>query len=224
LAQGHIDRAAAAIRRAVTESQDPLTRSRLLVAHVEIMIAAGDVPAARLAADELAKIAVGLGAALLNAAATSAAGEVLLAEGDAHASLSTLRQAWVAWQEIEAPYEAARVRVCIGLACRALGDEDSAQMEFDAARWIFRQLGAAPQVTTVEALTRMRPILHPAGLTSRELQVLRLVAGGMTNRGIASELFLSEKTVARHLSNIFTKLGVSSRSAATAYAFAHDLV
>ena len=224
LAQGHTDRAAATIRRAVTESWDDLPRSRLLTAHVEIMLASGDVPAARGATDELAKIAGGLGAALLHAMAASAEGAVLLAEGDARAALSTLRQAWRKWQDLEAPYEAARVRVAIGLACRALGDEDSAQMEFDSARWIFRQLGAATQVAQMETLARQRPNSDPSGLTSRELEVLRHVAAGMTNRRIAAELFISEKTVARHVSNIFTKLGVSSRAAATAFAFAHELV
>jgi DNA-binding NarL/FixJ family response regulator len=224
LAQGHADRAAAAIRRAVNEAQDPLTRSKLLAAHVEIMLAVADVPAARRAADELTGIASTVGAQLLHAVAASATGAVLLAEGDLHPALVILRQAWAAWQELEAPYEAARVRVSIGLACRALGDEDSAQMELDAAGWVFRQLGAAPQDAAVAALARRRPAPDPAGLTPRELEVLRLVAAGMTNRGIAGELFLSDKTVARHLSNIFTKLGVSSRAAATAYAFEHELL
>jgi len=224
LAQGQVDAAAAASRRAVNEIHDRLTRSRLLATHVEIMLAARDVQAARAAADELAGIADELEALLLHAMSTHATGAVRLAEGDARASLTALRQAWAAWQELEAPYDAARVRVLIGLACRALGDEDSAQMELDAARWVFRQLGAGPDLTRVEALSGKAAATAVGGLTAREVEVLRLVAAGKTNRAIAADLFLSEKTVARHVSNIFTKLDLSSRAAATAYAFAHDLV
>jgi DNA-binding CsgD family transcriptional regulator len=224
LAQGEIDVAAAAIRRVVDEAQDRVTRCRVLAPYVEIMLGAGDVQAARAAADELAEIAVELEAPLLHAVSAHATGAVHLAEGDARAGLAALRQAWAAWQELEAPYEAARVRVLIGLACRELGDEDSAQMEIDAARWVFRQLGAGPDLVRVEALTRKGAVTAASGLTRREVEVLRLVAAGKTNRAIAADLFLSEKTVARHVSNIFTKLDLSSRAAVTAYAFAHDLV
>jgi DNA-binding CsgD family transcriptional regulator len=188
------------------------------------MLAAGDIPAARAAAAELAVIAADLQAPFLHAVCAHATGAVLLAEGDVRTSLVTLRQAWTDWQELDAPYEAARVRVLIGLACRALGDEDSAQMELDAARWVFRGLGAGPDLARVEAVSRKAALTKAGGLTAREIGVLRLVAAGKTNRAIAAELFLSEKTVARHLSNIYTKLGLSSRSAATAYAFAHDLL
>jgi DNA-binding CsgD family transcriptional regulator len=224
LAQGEIDAAAAAIRRVVDEAQDRVTRCRVLAPYVEIMLGAGDVQAARAAADELAEIAVELVAPLLHAVSAHATGAVHLAEGDARAGLAALRQAWAAWQELEAPYDAARVRVLIGLACRELGDEDSAQMELDAARWVFRQLGAEPDLTRVEALAGKVAAVGVAGLSAREVEVLRLVATGKTNRAIAADLFLSEKTVARHVSNIFTKLDLSSRAAVTAYAFAHDLV
>jgi len=149
---------------------------------------------------------------------------VLVSEGDARGALDVLRRAWTAWQELEAPYEAARVRVLIGLACREVGDKDTAEMEFDAARWVFHQLGAAPDLARVEELSRSATPKAPGGLTVREVQVLRLVAAGKTNRAIATELFISEKTVARHLSNIFTKLGLSTRAAATAYAYQHHLV
>jgi len=135
-----------------------------------------------------------------------------------------LRSAWTAWHELEAPYEAARARVLIGRACRDLGDEDTALMELDAAGWAFRQLGAAPDLAQLDALSRKAVATAKGGLTAREMQVLQLVAAGKTNRVIAGDLFLSEKTVARHISNIFTKLGLSSRSAATAYAYEHDLV
>jgi DNA-binding NarL/FixJ family response regulator len=146
---------------------------------------------------------------------------VRLADGDARAALVDLRAAWAAWRELGAPYEAARARVGIGLACRALGDQDSAALELDAARAVFEELGAAPDLAGLERLTGRAPA---GGLTPREVQVLRLVATGKTNRAIAAELVLSERTVDRHVSNIFTKLGVSSRAAATAWAYQHQLV
>ena len=224
LIEGQVDAAEAAIRRAADEAQGRLARSRLLPALVEIMFAAGDARAARAAADELSEIADDLDAPLLRALAAHAQGAVLLLEGDARAALGALRHAWAAWQELEVPYEAARVRVLIGLACRQLGDEDTALMELDAARWVFEQLGAAPDLARAQTLSRKARAKPPGGLTARELEVLRLVATGKTNRSIAADLFLSEKTVARHVSNIFTKLGLSSRAAATAYAYEHDLV
>jgi len=224
LAQGRFDAAAAAIRRAVDESHDRTTRSKLLAAHVEIMLAVADVPAARASADALAMIAASLDVPFLHATSAQATGSVLLGEHDARAALDALRQAWTMWQRLEAPYEAARVRVLIGLACRERGDEDSAQMEFDAARWVFQQLGAAPDCARVEALSRKTTLRTVGGLTAREAEVLRLVAAGKTNRAIADDLVISEKTVARHVSNIFTKLGLSSRAAATAYAYEHDLI
>ena len=224
LAQGQLDAAEAATRRAVDEAQDRVTRSRLLAAHVEIMLAAGDVQAASVAADELSEIAAALDAPFLHAVSAHATGAVLLSKNEARTALASLRHAWTAWQELEAPYEAARVRVLIGLSCRELGDEDTAEMELDAARWVFQQLGAAPALARVEALSRKAAARTAGGLTAREVQVLRLVATGKTNRAISADLFISEKTVARHMSNVFTKLGLSSRAAATAYAYEHDLL
>jgi DNA-binding CsgD family transcriptional regulator len=224
LAQGQVDVAEAAARSAVEEARERRTRPRFLPAHVEIMLAAGDVEAARGAAAELEEIAADLDAPFLRAVGAGARGAVLLAEGDARSALDTLRRAWADWQELEAPYEAARTRVLIGLACRQLGDQTGAEMEFDAARWTFLQLGAAPDATRIEELSRTRTGGTAAGLTRREMQVLCLVATGKTNRAIAAELSISEKTVARHVSNIFTKLGLSTRAAATAYAYQHNLV
>ncbi|MGD9889673.1 MAG: LuxR C-terminal-related transcriptional regulator [Dehalococcoidia bacterium] len=224
LAQGRVDVAAAAIRRALDEAQDRTSRSRLLTGHVEIMLVAGDVQAARAAAEELATIAAGLGMPVFSAIAAYASGAVLLREGDSRGALGALRDAWRAWQRLDAPYDAGRTRVLIGLACRSLGDEDTAVMELDAARWVFRQLGAAPDLAGVEALLKKSIATTTGGLTAREVEVLRLVAGGKTNRAIADELIISEKTVARHVSNIFTKLGLSSRAAATAYAYEHNLL
>ena len=224
LAQGQIDAAEAAIRRVVDEAQDRVTRSRLLPALVEIMSGAGDVAAARAAADELSKVADDLDASLLRGLAAHAQGAVLLLEHEAQAALAALRHAWTAWHELEVPYEAARVRVLIGLACRQLGDQDSAEMELDAARSVFQELGAVPDLARAQELAWKEAAKPAGGLTARELEVLRLVATGKTNRSIAADLFLSEKTVARHVSNIFSKLGLSSRAAATAYAYEHDLV
>jgi DNA-binding NarL/FixJ family response regulator len=148
---------------------------------------------------------------------------VLLAEGDARGALAPLDRALTAWQELAAPYESARVRVLIGLACRALGDDDAVEIELEAARASFEELGATPDLARLESLTRKSDETAD-GLTRRELQVLRLVAEGKTNRDVAGDLGISEKTVARHVSNIFVKLGLSSRAAATAYAYQHDLV
>jgi len=223
LAQGQVDASAAAIRRVMEEPQDRRIRTRMLAAYVEIMLAADDIHAARAAADELTELAAALAAPFLRAASAHATGAVLLAEGDARAALGALRQGWTTWGEIEAPYEAARTRVLIGLACRQLGDEDSGSMELEAARQIFTQLGAAPDLARMELSPRREP-KAPGGLSAREVQVLRLVATGKTNRAIADELFISERTVERHVSNIFIKLDVSSRAAATAYAYEHQLV
>lgn len=226
LAQGRLDAAATAIRRAVDEAAERRIRCRLLPAHVEIMLAARDIDAARAAADELAQAATDVDASFLDAVSAHARGAVLLAEGEASAASAALRAAWTGWQALEAPYEAARVRVLIGRAGRELGDEDGAQLEFDAARWVFQRLGAAPDLRRVEELAHARPVGGvPAGeLTTREVQVLRRVAAGKTNRAIAAELCISEKTVARHMSNIFLKLDLSTRSAATAYAYRHGVV
>ena len=224
LSQGQLESAQATIRRQLEETADPRARPQLLAAAADIMLAAGDTVAARNAADELLSIAAAIDAPFLHALSERTAGAVLPAEGDAQAAQASLRDAWVSWQQLDAPYDAARTRVLIGLACRALGDEDAAQMELDAAHHVFRELGAAPDAMRVEDLSR-QPAPKGAGpLTKREVQVLRLVATGKTNRAIAAELFISEKTVARHLSNLFLKLGLESRAAATAWAYKHEIV
>jgi DNA-binding CsgD family transcriptional regulator len=224
LAQGKNGAAAAAIHRAVDETTDPLKRTRLLPAYVEIMLAVGDVEEARSACRELEEISVRYDSAMLVAMVAHARGAVDLAEGDPRAALRVLRRAWQVWQELEVPYEGARVRVLLGLACRALGDDDSAALELEAAHDIFGQLGAAPDLARVESLIRSAASDHAHGLTARELEVLRLVAAGATNKAIATDLVLSERTVDRHVSNIFTKVGVTSRAAATAFAYKHELV
>ena len=224
LAQGRTDAAAAAIRRVLAETSEKFRRARLLPAQVEIMLAVGEVKAAADAASELTGIASGYETAALRAVADHAHGAVLLAEGDARAAVVALRGAWQVWRELEAPYEAARVRVLVGLGCRALGDEEAAAMELDAARGVFAQLGATPDLARLGTLDGRAGAAKGHGLTARELQVLRLLAAGKTNHAIATDLFLAEKTVDRHVTNIYTKLGVSSRAAATAYAYQHRLL
>ena len=225
LAQGDVRAAASSIRRSLDEAADRATRPRLLEASVEINLAAGDRAAARAATDELALIAGGSDAPMLKAMAARAQGAVRLAEGDARSALAPLRTAWTLWRALDAPDEAARTGSRIGTACDRAGDADGAAMELDSARLTFSKLGATWDTASHHgAAGHGAGQSAPSGLTERELEVLRLIATGRTNRSIASELFISEKTVARHVSNIFTKLGLSSRSAATAYAYEHDLL
>ncbi len=239
MAQARIDVAAAATRRVLSTTSDPLQRTRFLPAHVEIMVAAGDLPEARRASDELSALADGFGMEILNAMAQHAKGAVALAEGDASGAIGPLRDGQHVWQRVGAPYLSARIRLLVARAFRALGDEDGARLELDAARKTFVQLGAAPDVAAADEIAAMaRPTAlaaagHTAettsrtdahGLSPRELEVLLLVAAGKTNKAIARELFLSEKTVDRHVSNIFVKLNVPSRAAATAWAYQHGLV
>jgi DNA-binding CsgD family transcriptional regulator len=224
LAQGNHAAAAAAIRRVEGETTRPLKRARLLPAYVEIMLAVGDVEEAHIARRELEEISARYESGMLGAMVARAEGEIGLTEGDARAALLPLRRAWQMWQELEVPYEGARVRVLLGLACRAMGDDDTAALELEAARDVFAQLGAAPDLARIDSLARSASSDDVHGLTAREMQVLHLVAAGETNRAIASKLILSERTVDRHVSNIFAKLGVSSRAAATAHAYKHQLV
>ena len=224
LAQGEPAMALASIRLALEQTREPRNRPRLLAAQVDMALAAGDLDCARSAVEELAAIAADFGAPYLRALADHAAGALRLAEGDAAEALTLLRQAEALWASMGTPYETARTRALIGQASRALGDERGAQLELEAAASIFRRLHAAPDLGRVERLLRV-PAAAPAhGLSGREMQILRLIAAGKTNRAIAAELRISEKTVARHVSNIFVKLDLSSRSAATAYAYRHNLV
>ena len=222
LAQGRVDAASASIRVALAgETRDRLRRARLCAAQVEIALAAKDREAAHAASDELTATAAAYGSSGLEAASRQAQGAVLLADGQAAQALPTLRSACRLWQGLEAPYDTAKIRLLLAGASRALGDEDAAALELDAARVVFERLGAALDTRTVTKLLGRSGL--PGGLTDREAEVLRLVAAGNSNREIAAVLVLSDKTVARHLSNIYTKLGLSSRTAATAYAFEHGL-
>ncbi|MFE5660320.1 LuxR C-terminal-related transcriptional regulator [Streptomyces sp. NPDC056431] len=230
LAQGRADAAVAGVDLALACRNDPdhdvLGRARLLAARTEVALAVRDVPGAAKAAADLDALA---GAAagdvpLLRALADTALGSVALAE-QRPGALLPLRRALAGWLELRVPYEAAQVRMLLAAACRAAGDEEAAGLELGTARAVFERLGAVPDARRAAALlsggSRRR---LPGGLTAREAEVLRLVASGGTNKDIARALVISEHTVARHLNNIFAKLGVGSRASATAYAYAHGLV
>jgi ATP/maltotriose-dependent transcriptional regulator MalT len=196
----------------------------MLPAAVEILLAADDVAAARAASAELSDIALAFGAPLLAAASAHATGAVLLAEGDVEGASASLQQACDTWRQLEMPYEEAQVRLLLAAVCEKRGDQDGRHLELETARRIFTQLGAEPCLARIAERSGSGPRQQIGPLSEREAQVLRLLAGGKTNRAIAGDLFISEKTVARHVSNIFDKLGVSSRTGATAWAFQHNLV
>lgn len=222
LSQGLLDTAAASIGRAL-EEVDLADRPRLLGPAVEIRLAAGDRDGARAAAAELLDLAASIRPKpLLRAIASRSDGLVRLADGEASGALSALRASWAAWQSLDAPWEAARTRVAIARACRALGDDEAMRIELDAARAVFDELGARPDRDAVDALLGAPPPV-PGGLSAREIEVLAHLSHGATNREIAAALGISERTVDRHVSNIYTKLDVSSRAAATAFAIEHRL-
>ena len=225
LAQGQSAAASTTIARAMQESREPRHRARLLPAFVEIAIASSEIAEARAAAEELSQLAGKHGAPQLRAEAAFAMGAVMLAEENAREAVGALREAFALWRGLEAPYDAARARALLARAFRARGDADSADLELECARTTFAKLGAGHELARIDALSRDADSDSMAGaLTARELEVLRLVATGKTNRAIAARLGISEKTVARHVSNIFTKLGLSSRAAATAYAYERHML
>jgi DNA-binding CsgD family transcriptional regulator len=224
LAQGQIDAAAASIRGVLLDTRDRAARARMLAAAVEILLAAGDLENARAAAAELAEIASTISAPLLCAASAHATGAVRLADGEIAGASTSLREAWEIWRELEIPYEEAQTGLLMAAVCERRGDQDGRRLELDAARQLFKQLNAEPCLARIAAQFE-RATRQPAGsLSERQAQVLRLVAAGKTNRDIAEALFITEKTVARHVSNIFDKLGVSSRTGATAWAYQHNLI
>lgn len=221
-AQGDPQAAVAALHRCLAEQREPLKRARLLPALAEVLLGAGDTAQCEAVASELERIAAQYPTATLITIAAGTRGALLLAEGDSAGALPHLRAALQGWQTIDARYEAARVGLLLADACEALGDREGAALERDGARMLAQELGAA---TPVAHVPLAQPIAEPThGLTPREAEVLALVARGASNRAVARTLGISEKTVARHLSNIYGKLGVSSRSAATAFAWKHDLL
>jgi DNA-binding CsgD family transcriptional regulator len=224
LDRGEADAAAVAVRRALDEgSESKARRAELLAALAEILLRQKEIGAALKASAELTELADALDALPLQALAKRAEGSVLIAADEPRAALAPLRQSWAAWQRLQAPYEAARSRILIGIACRALGDEQSAAMEFDAARWVFERLGAAPDIARLDGAN---PYLASTagGLTPREVEVLKLIAAGETNKSIAAALVISEHTVARHVQNMLQKLGFSSRAGLAAFAVEQGIV
>jgi ATP/maltotriose-dependent transcriptional regulator MalT len=221
VSQGKPDAAMTALRLTLTAERQPARRARLLGAMTEIAVGIGALDEARAAVDELGTLTDDAIPAF-EATIAGAAGRVLLADGDPAEALASLRRAVTIWQELRLPYETAHTRVAFGEALRAAGDEDGARVAFLSARSTFEGLGATADAAEAGALAA-GPDALPGGLTDREAEVLRLVAAGKTNRDIAVELVISEHTVARHLQNMFAKLGVSTRAAATAYAYSHDL-
>jgi DNA-binding CsgD family transcriptional regulator len=221
--QGRTAAAEAGIRRALTEADGPLARAAVLPAYVEILSGAGASEDAGVASAEIHNIANQIGSEYLRALGDQADGLLLLAAADAGSALPRLRRAAEAWQQVDATYNFARVRLLIGQACRSLGDDEAARLEIEGARDVFRRLGAQPDVQLAQALLESSARERPLGLTEREVELLALLATGKTNREIGKQLFISEKTVARHVSNIFDKLGVSSRVAAAAYALKNGL-
>jgi ATP/maltotriose-dependent transcriptional regulator MalT len=223
LARGRVDAARSTLVHALDEATEPLDRARLLGAVVAAELAREDVPLSRLRADELQQIAAVSDALALHGAAGYAEGAVRLAEGEDRVAEQGLRQTLDCWRQLDAPYEMARTNVLLAMSCSRLGDRDTAELDLDAACSTFARLGAAADLSA--ALDLVGGGGHPAtALSARELEVLRLVTAGLTNRDIAGTLTLSEHTVRRHLQNIYVKLDVQSRAAATAYAFRHHLV
>ena len=223
-AEGKRDVAAASVRRLLGERQATLARAEVLLAAAEVLTAVDDLTTARSAADELARMSEQVAAPAVRAYAANANGAVLLADNELPAALRRLRESWTLWQELELPYQAARVRVLIAQACQQLGDSVAAAFEFDAARQFFQRVSAQPDLARVAELREPKRATVSHVLSARELEVIGLVAKGRTNREIARQLSISERTVDRHVSNILLKLNLPTRSAATAYAFQNDLI
>ena len=221
LAEGDLDGASTIVTEALEGAGwNRLARAKVLPALAQIAIAAGDLTTATGAVEELEQVAADFGSTGLAALATSSRGRLQLATG-APEACATLRSAVARWSELGVPYEIATARMLLGEACRTSGDETGAATAFRSAKELFDELGVRGDTDVLTAPPRTA---LPGGLTEREAEVLRLVAAGHTNKEVAAALCLSEKTVARHLSNIFTKIQVSTRAAATAYAFERGVV
>ena len=224
LAQGQIDAAAASIRGVLLDTRTPVARAGMLGPAVEILLAAGDRESARASAAELSEIASAIDASLLSAASAHATGAVLLAEGDVAGAATALQRAAEIWRNLETPYEEAHTCLLMATVCERRGDQDGRRLELDTARRLFKALNAETCLARIAEQAGRASRQVVGALSDREMQVLRLLAAGKTNHEIAEELFISDKTVARHVSNIFDKLGVSSRTGATAWAYQHNLI
>jgi DNA-binding CsgD family transcriptional regulator len=223
MAQGRPEAAVTGLRRSLAEPLESTVLPVVLEAYVDALLVTGDAAGAAEAVGDLRRAAVDLDVPMVGALAACAEARLALATGDPPTALRSGRRAWTLWHELDVPYHAARSRLVVAEACRALGDEDAARMELEAARAVFVELDARLDVREVGRLLTSETEVDDCPLSPREREVVRLLAAGLTNRSIAAELFLSEKTVARHLSNIFAKLDVSTRTAAAAYAFEHRL-
>jgi DNA-binding NarL/FixJ family response regulator len=224
LEQGRSAAALAGVARALASAPPPGDRADLLDAACRIRLAVGDLDGARDAADALADLAARVPTSYLQAQADRAQGRVLVADGRAAEALPVLRRSWVAWRSMAAPYEAAVTRVVVAAAARALGDDDAAGMELDAARHVFAELGALAELEDLDGVDPEALASTIAPLTPREVEVVRLVARGLSNREIADHLFISERTVARHVGNVLSKLQLANRAAMTAFAYEHALI
>lgn len=224
LSQNKIEAAKMSIRHSLESSQDRLNRSQCLPAYIEIMLATGETQLANTAADELSEIAEMLEAPYLQAIATREKGAVLLASGNPREALAQLEKSWHLLKDFNLPLETARIRILTGMAHRQLGDTDTAEMEIEAAKWLYNRVGAKFDLNKIEDRFQFSSATDTHGLTQRELQVLQLIATGKTNRDIGSELYISERTVDRHVSNILLKLDVASRTEATSFAFEHNIL
>ncbi|HYN06221.1 MAG TPA: response regulator transcription factor [Vicinamibacterales bacterium] len=224
LAQGQIDAAGASIRGVLLDTKLPAARARMLGAAVEILLAGGDRDNARAGAAELSEIASAFDAPLLSAASAHATGAVLLAEGDVAGAATALHRALEIWRNLETPYEEADTCLLMAAVCERRGDLDGRRLELDTARRLFKALNAEPRLARIAEQSGRATRQSVGSLSEREVQVIRLLAAGKTNRDIAEALFISDRTVARHVSNIFDKLGVSTRTGAAAWAYQHHLV
>lgn len=222
LAQGRLDAARAGMRRVLDSIQDEPSRAALLPHAVEIALVSGELEEARSFTAELSSIAERYASPGMRACAAVARGRVALVEGDAPAALRDLQQAVNAWIQIDCPYELARTRLLLAEAYRLLDDAEGSSMEVEAARSVFERLGADPDLRRTHEMVGGRP--NASGLSDREVEVLRLITDGRSNKEISAALVISENTVARHIANIFSKIGVTSRAAAASFALKHDLV
>jgi ATP/maltotriose-dependent transcriptional regulator MalT len=224
LYQGEIENAISSITHALKETKNPRNRSGILAAYIEIMLSAGEVQSARDALSDMKEISHEINAQYIHAQVFYAEGGVLLAEEEPQKALDMLQHAKNTWEQLKVPYEVARTQCLIGKACFETGDPDTGLLELRTARWTFQRLKAIPDLTGIDSLMRTKKAGKSNPLSPREQEVLRHIANGKTNKSIAEDLFISERTVERHVSNIFNKLNVSSRSEATAYAYQHRLI